>query len=111
MSRQDATGREPAEQGPGKQEEDNDDGLGLTPEGPEERNRLRERLHELELNLSQIDDRYGGSFREQIDAVRRKLDEAERELQASGGEAGHQRIWSSLSTEIRDIEARMTRQG
>ena len=55
-------------------------------------------------------DRYGSSFREQIDEVRRKLEDAERELESSGGETGQKQIWSSLSSEINEIEGRMSRQ-
>lgn len=72
-----------------------------------ERDRLRERLQQVEVNVSRIDEQYGHSFRDQIREVRRKLEEAERELERSGGEGGRREVWSSLSAEIRDIEGKL----
>lgn len=82
---------------------------GLAADGTAEREQLRERLQQVEVNVSRIDEQYGHDFRDQIREMRRKLDEAERELEESSGRRSRGELWSSLSAEIREIEARLRR--
>ncbi|SMF14053.1 hypothetical protein SAMN06265365_10573 [Tistlia consotensis] len=72
-----------------------------------EQERLRERLQELDIYLGNIDADYGHSFRAEIERVRGKLEQAERDLEARAGDGSLHELWSSLSAEIHEIEARM----
>lgn len=82
----------------------------LASDSKAERDRLRGRLHEIEVRLVAIDESYGRSFRDRIEAVRRTIDEAEQTLEETSSEQQRRERWASLDAEVHELEARLARQ-